>query len=125
MKPEEKVVQELYHLFVLSVEGEITEQQFTHLEKAIVEDDEVRKCYLEFLTTYIGLTNFEGCSKVVRAGDGPVIDEKLWRALAESEKTAAALEIQKPKVISQMDFSRCLDRREYSQHPAPSEGSQW
>lgn len=101
MRPNEKLLQELYHLFVLSVEGEIKEQQFTHLEKAIVEDKEVRKCYLEFLTTYVGLTNFEGSSQVIRAGDGPVIDEKLWQALAENEKTAAALEIEKPKENSQ------------------------
>ena len=98
MSLSEDFPQELFELFVLAMEGQISEEQFSNLEEQIVNSPSVRKCYLEFLSTYVGLTNLEAHTQIVEWDSNVssnVIDRRLWEALAEDEKSAASLEIQK------------------------------
>jgi hypothetical protein len=98
MSLSEDFPQELFELFVLAIEGQISEEQFSNLEEQIVNSSSVRKCYLEFLSTYVGLTNLEAHTQIVQRDfniSSNVIDRKLWEALAEDERSAAGLEVQK------------------------------
>ena len=82
---------ELFELFVLSFDGKLTEQQRESLNQQLLESSHARKCYLDFLVTYVGLNYSEGIVSL-QEDESIDFDNEVLRELAEYEKTAPLLQ---------------------------------
>lgn len=82
---------ELFELFVLSFDGKLSEQQRESLNRQLLESSHARKCYLDFLVTYVGLNYSEGIVSL-QEDESIDFDNDVLRELAEYEKTAPLLQ---------------------------------
>ena len=85
---------QLTHLFVLSMEGLITEPQNEHLKRLLIENPEARSCYYDFIASYVAInsiTTFGGTT----ASSSAYLDQDLWKELAAAELTSPAIALPK------------------------------
>lgn len=94
----EREIIRLYELISASVEGSITSEEFSALKKLLRENSEARHLYAEYMSI---LTNLRTCEGIEEGSllDDSGLDMELWRALADSEKTAESIEIEKPREV--------------------------
>ena len=89
------------------VEDEISQEQFADLERMIQEDPSCLQYYIEFMSVNTGLRKYAGVLRdTVRYGSvPPAIDTALWEALAEVERSADTVEVEKPVEIKSEPIS--------------------
>ncbi len=82
-------------LALRSLEGLISEEERRELAALLVADASARTTYYDSIAAYIGL-NFMGILSELDAADSAFLDQRLWEALSESEKSAPAVPVDKP-----------------------------
>jgi len=81
---------DLAKLILLSIDEEITEEQFTLLDRAIAQDQDAAQYYLDIIGIYIGLCQGGNMSAgFCRAGDSSVRDAIKAMQEIENEEFAA------------------------------------
>lgn len=83
-------IDQLTHLLMLSMEGEITEAEFRQLNTLLSTSTAARQIYYDFIASYIGLNDMEMLS-MAESGSSAFLDQNLWNCLADAEKTAPAI----------------------------------
>ena len=87
---------EVADLLFLSIDGEISDEQFARLETLLNENSKAREYYFDLLLSTIGLNETEGMLTLAQSGVSiDRTDINIWKALAESERTAPGVEIEK------------------------------
>lgn len=81
---------QLTHLFVLSMEGLITEPQNEHLKKLLIENPEARSCYYDFIASYVAINSIATFGGAAASSSG-YLDQELWNELAAAERNAPAV----------------------------------
>ena len=104
MSDPDKDLFELYELVIAMHEGDITEEQFEVLNRKLKHKDEAHR-YMEFNLIFSELScpsavdyffNQESDDFLSEEDDLGVLDNKLWQALAENEKMAPGILVEKP-----------------------------
>lgn len=88
MKLSDKI--RINELLLRSLEGEISEAEFAELNGLLAADPENQAYYREAVDTYLELYE---CQEIITASAetvDPVLEEELWKSLAENERTAPA-----------------------------------
>ena len=83
-------VNQLTYLFVLSMEGLITESQNEYLKKALAENADARTCYYEFIASYVALNSVETFSGIAHSSS-VYLDREFWSELAAAERNSPAI----------------------------------
>lgn len=91
MNTEQK--KQLYTLLSALREDVITDEQFSELDAMVSTDREAGKEYVRYIKLWTDLQFFQMASQ--ESDTEPFADPHVWEALAESERTAPALQIQK------------------------------
>jgi hypothetical protein len=89
----------LRELCLLYLDGDLAEEQVRELRECLENSDHGRQYYVEFMMLCSILRRHSNVSPVtvLREGIDDLLGESsLWEALAESEKTAAAVEVPRP-----------------------------
>ncbi len=86
---------QFYELITASVEGTITPEQFSVLKRILREDPQALLLYAEYMAIVTHLRTYEGSEEPAALEDSG-LDMELWRALADTEKTAESIAIEKP-----------------------------
>lgn len=81
-------IEELTGLFLLAVEGMINAEQFERLQTLMTNSASIRKYYYDFVNTYVGMNDPKVLSSESMNLQSPLLDEDLWKNLAEAEKAA-------------------------------------
>ena len=110
---------ELNRLILAALDGSIGNEAFAELERRIGEEEGTAEYYAEFMAVYIGLRQpGQVCTSFIhpesRLTDGVV--SSLWEALAENEKTAVGIDVERPvfpdeETISFVDKRKVVKRR--------------
>ena len=87
---------ELIPLFLASMEGMISDEDFSTLNRLLAQDALVREYYYDFIASYIGLNCLEILSEV-ESDDAACLSRKLWDELSEFEKNSPAVSVKKVK----------------------------
>lgn len=90
---------QFYELITVSVEGSITSDQFSRLKRILHDDPQAMQLYAEYMAILTHLRACEGIEESQISEDSG-LDMALWKALADSEKTAESIDIEKPRAIS-------------------------
>ncbi|MCK5000910.1 MAG: NPCBM/NEW2 domain-containing protein [Anaerohalosphaera sp.] len=92
----------LNRLILASIDGTISSEDFSRLDKMIASNPAIADHYAEFMSIYVALrepgevaTSFTSMSNQVEMNGE--LDLDLWRALAASEKTAITVEVERAK----------------------------
>jgi hypothetical protein len=96
---DEKDIIELYEFILKSLEGTISRQEFSRLKKRLAEEPGAAKHYVDFMTTYAAMYQPGGACAFVLSPDAngeARFDDMLWHALAETEKVAVGVDVEKP-----------------------------
>ena len=83
-------VNQLTHLFMLSLEGLISEAQNEHLKKVLSENAEARAYYYDFIASHIALNSIETFSDSTHPSS-VYLDQEFWKELAAAEKDSPAI----------------------------------
>ena len=86
MSSEGSTFSELAELIVLSLDGRSSEGQRNLLNRKLSDNSAARKFYIDFMSTYIGLNYLEGDIDLHEEQE-QLLDEEIWQALSESERT--------------------------------------
>ena len=92
-------------LLVLSLEGQATDEHLELLNKLIDSDAEIQEYCVNYISVVSCLRSDPRISDVAlrEMSGNPEYDMRLWRALAETEKTASAVEIEKPQTAEELE----------------------
>ena len=77
-----------------SLEGLCSDEETRELAVILAQDAEARDYYYDSITAYIGL-NFMGILSELEAADSAFLDQRLWQALSEIEKSAPVAAVSK------------------------------
>ncbi len=102
-------IKRMFELFEAVREGTITDAQFSHLDQILAENELACKYYFEFINMCVNLKSRKALEETPVVNEFPdkddlPYDERLWQALANDEKTAPAIHIEKPKMDSEIQF---------------------
>jgi hypothetical protein len=104
---EKKEFININEIILKALDDDISSERFAHLDELIVNDPSIAQHYVEFMATQVGLCESAGA---FATSFNNTNDELLWQALAESEKTAAGIQIEKPsdstKEVIEQDLAR-------------------
>ena len=78
-----------------SLEGLCSDEETRELAVILAQDAEARDYYYDSITAYIGL-NFMGILSELEAADSAFLDQRLWQALSEIEKSARVAAVSRP-----------------------------
>jgi hypothetical protein len=95
----EPFIEELTELFLLSAEGIIDARQFERLQTYLLNSAAIRRYYYDFVNTYVGLSDPNLLLSESVNLQTPLLDEELWRNLAEAEKAALPVEFAKEETV--------------------------
>ncbi|MCK4997990.1 MAG: NPCBM/NEW2 domain-containing protein [Anaerohalosphaera sp.] len=124
MSPED--MKELYQLLNALREDVITDEQFDRLDQMISGDHQACQIYVDYVRLWADLVGVQAAAKPgldqTLALSGPMdVDDlsnsKLWQALAEDEKNATAVIVEKPredKIICKQDWQVVRHERQIS-----------
>ncbi len=102
MKAEQ--INELYKLLNALREGVITDAQFDRLDAWLSSDEHACQVYVDYVKMWAELESFQTAAKPgydplladsLQPDEKTVIDPHLWRQLAENERTAPTIQIEK------------------------------
>ncbi|HOK67368.1 MAG TPA: FecR domain-containing protein [Anaerohalosphaeraceae bacterium] len=91
-KKEPQFVEQLTGLFVLSLEGTISPEQFEVLTNLLKTNKAAREYYYDFIASYVGMNHLGILSERTSAEDSWP-NPQLWNELLSFERSAPALEI--------------------------------
>ncbi|MEJ5260502.1 MAG: NPCBM/NEW2 domain-containing protein [Anaerohalosphaeraceae bacterium] len=91
-KKEPQFVEQLTGLFVLSLEGTISPEQFGVLTNLLKTNKAARDYYYDFIVSYVGISHLGILSEREEAGDSWP-NSQLWNELLTFERSAPALDI--------------------------------
>lgn len=77
-------------LLLRSLEEEITPEEFAELDRLLAAGPENLTYYKEIIDTYLGLYEYNEMLAASREAVDPVLEDELWKSLAEYEKSAPA-----------------------------------
>lgn len=87
---------ELYDLILSSLYGIADETQESRLVQILEKDPQARKLYVDFLMLYAHLHRRKGACLFLEETADSILNENAWQILAEQEKTAEAVPVEKP-----------------------------
>lgn len=105
---------ELDELILKEIDGVITDQEFAELSDCLRRDPEALNYYLDFMTL---------CAGILKPGEVTLCDDSccsieeigqsaLWMALAENERTAEAIHLEKAVPLPEMNTRLVSTRRQ-------------
>ena len=84
-------------LILLALDGQLSDEQFSDFDRQLQEDSSFRQYYLRFMALNTSLGAIDKFPTVREdAEDNPFLNQDLWLELAQEEKAALAIEIEKP-----------------------------
>lgn len=105
---------ELDELILKEIDGVITDQEFAELSDCLRRDPEALNYYLDFMTLCAGILKpgevtlcEDSCCSIEEIGQSA-----LWMALAENERTAEAIHLEKAAPLPAMDTRLVSTRRQ-------------
>ncbi|HML76297.1 MAG TPA: FecR family protein [Anaerohalosphaeraceae bacterium] len=105
---------ELDELILKEIDGVITDQEFAELSDCLRRDPEALNYYLDFMTLCAGILKpgevtlcEDSCCSIEEIGQSA-----LWMALAENERTAEAIHLEKAVPLPEMDTRLVSTRRQ-------------
>jgi hypothetical protein len=100
-KKEPQFIDRLTHLFVLSMEGTIDQDQFKIMTNIIRTNPVAREYYYDFIMSYIGLDRMGILSEQNNEDQENLPSQQMWNELLKFEETAPVLEIPAVSMKSQ------------------------
>ncbi len=96
-------VDQITQLFMLSMEGTITEKQYLELTKILKESAISREYYYDFIALHVGASEMGILSEIGDA-EGNWLGQQIWDAFLKEEKNAPAIEMPKeePELIQKV-----------------------
>lgn len=105
---EPQFVEQLTGLFILSLEGTISPEQFEVLTNLLKTNKAAREYYYNFIMSYVGMSHLGILSERISAEDSWP-DPQLWDELLTFERSAPALEIPScPPPVQEVDKPRSV-----------------
>ena len=103
-------IEKMFELFQAVREDTITDQQFSHLDQLLAENELACKYYFEFINMCANLKSRKALEETPVINELPenedsLYDERLWQALANDEKVAPPIQIEKPKIASEIQHA--------------------
>ncbi|MCK5000967.1 MAG: FecR domain-containing protein, partial [Anaerohalosphaera sp.] len=84
-------------LILLALDGQLSDEQFSDFDRQLQEDSSFRQYYLRFMALNTSLGAIDKFPAVREDAEGnPFLNQDLWLELAQEEKAALAIEIEKP-----------------------------
>ena len=97
MNTNDKLFYTVRYLVSKSLDGNITPEEIQQLDKLIVENQQVRQYYVEFLQVHVNLRKLLQQDPVSSESSGDMIlDVQLWEQLARHEQKAESIYINPP-----------------------------
>lgn len=95
MKIDRELLNELSELVFLSLEDLIDNEKQQRLEELLERDLLTRKYYFRLINTYLGVQEPDNLKVLHSQGQDAPYDIELWKALANHEEIASAIQIEK------------------------------
>jgi hypothetical protein len=95
MTQDNKKSSEWIPLFLASMEGTISNEDFSELNRLLSRDASAREFYYDFIASYIGLNCLEILSEANDDDDTACLSQKLWDELSGCESKSSGMYIQK------------------------------
>ena len=92
---DQKELRQLFDLITVSVEGTITPEEFSALQKFLNEDEEAVQFYTDYMAILSCMRSLDQIEKENDLSDSD-FNLSLWEELAEYEAQAESVEIEKP-----------------------------
>jgi len=90
------VLDELYDLILACLYGIADETQARRLEELLETEPTARSAYVDFLMLYTHLHRRKGVCLFLEGAVDPILNENAWQILAEQEKTAEPVPVERP-----------------------------
>lgn len=87
----------IHELIIRMSDKDISPEEFSELDRLIASCPEAARYYNACVIASIGLHQSGRIIQSAQESIEPILEESLWRHLAESERTAAAVPIEKPE----------------------------
>lgn len=97
MSADSRLIYEIADLTLHSLNGTLDEKGLAKLEKVLRTNPKAVEYYQEIVWTHVGMKSMEGISGLKQSDDKACLDQDLWQAMLQAERTAPEVKVQSKK----------------------------
>lgn len=97
MKPDHQTKSQISYYLNLALEGFLSEEDILCLNRLLEHNDSAQDLYLDLVEINCALRKLDWTSEILPLSGVNAFEENLWTALAQYERNAPAVEVEKPE----------------------------